>query len=72
MLKELSGLEEIKVEHHLQNDLALDSLSMVTVLIEIEDIFNIELEESDMNPFDLNTVKSIVDLVYKYCGDENE
>ena len=39
MLKELSGLEEIKVEHHLQNDLALDSLSMVTVLIEIEDIF---------------------------------
>jgi len=56
----------------LQGDLALDSLMMVTMLIEIEDVFDIELEETDMNPFDLNTVQSVIDMVAKYCGDENE
>ena len=66
---ELSGCEDITEEKHLQDDLGLDSLSMVTLLIEIEDTFDIELEESDMNPYDLNTVEDIIDLVEKYRGD---
>ena len=53
-------------------DLGLDSLKMVTLLIEIEDAFGIELDESDMNPFDLSTVQNVIDMVNKYCGDENE
>lgn len=31
VLKELSGLDEIKPDDHLQNDLALDSLLMITM-----------------------------------------
>lgn len=72
ILCELSGIKEIKPEDNLKEDLALDSLSMVTLLFEIEEIFEIELNESDMNPFDLNTVEDAVKLVEKYRGDENE
>lgn len=66
---ELSGCGDITEDKYLQDDLGLDSLSMVTLLIEIEDTFDIELEESDMNPYDLNTVEDIIDLVEKYRGD---
>lgn len=68
ILCELSGINEIKPEDDLKEDLALDSLSMVTLLLEIEERFNIELDESDMNPFDLNTVEDAVKLAEKYLG----
>ena len=72
ILFELSGIETTDNETSLQADLALDSLTMVMLLIEIEEEFGIELDESDMNPFELNTVQDIIDLVSKYLGDENE
>ncbi len=72
ILSEVSAEEIVKNEATLQEDLALDSLSMVTMLVEIEDAFGIELDESDMNPFDLDTVQSVIDMVNRYKGDENE
>ncbi len=72
ILKGLSGLNEVKPGDHLQNDLALDSLMMVTLLIELEDEFDIEFDEADMNPFDLITVEDVVRLVEKYGGGEHE
>lgn len=66
ILKELSGLDEVKLDDHLQNDLALDSFSMVALMITIEDTFQIELEESDLNPYQLNTVQDVANLVEKY------
>ncbi len=71
ILKELSGMDEITPESNLQNDLALDSLSMVTLLVELEEAFDIQLDESDMNPFDLKDVKEVFFLVQKYVGDNN-
>lgn len=72
ILSGLSGEEAIANEATLQGDLALDSLSMVTLLVEIEENFGMELEESDMNPFDLTTVQSVIDMVEKYCsGNDN-
>jgi acyl carrier protein len=68
ILSELSGEDTIDNATALQEELALDSLMMVTLLMEIEDTFAIELDESDMNPFDLETVQSVIDLVMKYCG----
>ncbi len=72
ILCELSGEETIENTDHLQEDLALDSLMMVTMLVEIEETFEIELDEVDMNPFDLGTVQNVIDMVAKYCGDEDE
>ena len=51
-------------------DLAMDSLRMVMLLVTIEDSFDIELDESDMNPFDLITVNDVINLVKKYVADE--
>ena len=72
ILKELSGEETIVETDTLKEDIHLDSLGMVTLLVEIEDVFDIRLDESDMNPFDLITVQDAVNLVGKYMGDENE
>ena len=73
ILSELSGLETICLEHELQNDLGLDSLQMVTLLMMLEESFQIVLDESDMNPFDLINVGHVVDLIKKYIsGDSNE
>lgn len=72
ILCELSIEKTIENTDHLQGELALDSLMMVTMLVEIEEAFDIELDEADMNPFDLGTVQNVIDMVAKYCGDENE
>ena len=67
ILNGLSSEENIEEAHLLQTDLALDSLAMVTMLLEIEEVFGIELEEADMNPFDLTSVSDVIRLVEKYC-----
>lgn len=71
ILSELSGIETICLEHELQSDLGLDSLQMVTLLMMLEENFQITLDESDMNPFDLVNVWQVVDLVEKYAGGES-
>ena len=71
ILSELSGIETICLEHELQSDLGLDSLQMVTLLMMLEENFQITLDESDMNPFDLVNVWQVVDLVEKYAGGKN-
>lgn len=73
ILSELSGNEPFDNKATLQGDLAFDSLLMVMLLVEIENVFAIELDESDMNPFDLTTVQSVIDMVKKYnYGNRNE
>lgn len=70
LLKELSSAENITAESELQKDILLDSLGMVTLLILLEEKFNIELDESDMDPFALVTVSDVIALVGRYVGDE--
>lgn len=72
ILSELSGIDNICLEHELENDLAFDSLQMITLLIMLEETFLIVLDESDMNPFNLTTVKQVVKLVEKYVGGDSD
>ena len=72
IIRELSGVENVNLDSSLQGEIYLDSLSMVTLLIMVEDGFNSVLDESDMNPFDLLTVNDVIALVNKYVGDEDE
>ena len=71
ILSQISSTKTINCEQTLQGDLALDSLNMVTLLMMIEDEFQIILDESDMNPFDLVTVEDVVKLVTKYMEGNN-
>ena len=66
ILKEKSFFDEITPELKLREDLGLDSLNMVELMVELEDKFNIEIEESDLDPAALQTVSQIYDLVEKY------
>jgi len=71
----LSGISDktpIAGNDTLQYDIGLDSLAMVMLLVSIEDSFGFELNESDMNPFDLVTVNDVVNLIRRYCGDQCE
>ena len=56
----------------LTNDLGMDSLGLIILLTMIEETFEIELDESDMNPFDLKQVCHIVDLAKKYVRGEEK
>ena len=66
IISNLSGKEEVFDKDSLQDDLGLDSFSLVVMLVEFEDFFGIELQESDKNPFDLITVADAIELVEKY------
>lgn len=66
ILKGKSFCDEITSDLKLRKDLGLDSLNMVELMVEIEDNFNIEIEESDLDPAALQTVSQIYDLVKKY------
>ncbi len=72
IFEELSGLDDIDLNDNIQVDINLDSLELVTMILQVEDIFEIQLDESDMNPFDLTTVGDVVNLVKKYIGGTDE
>lgn len=57
---------EITPELKLKEDLGLDSLNLVELMVEIEEKFDIEIEESDLDPAELQTVSRLYDLVEKY------
>lgn len=67
ILNGICGAEVTELSQRLYEDLMLDSLNMVMLLLEIEEEFSVRLDESDMNPFDLETVSDIVALAEKYC-----
>ena len=71
LIKELSGQDTADYFDKLQEDIGLDSLGMVTLLLELEDRFEIHFDESDLNPFDLETVEDVIRLVIRYSGDPN-
>lgn len=66
ILKELCGVDSIFSSDKLQKDLGLDSLGLVSMLLLIEEGFEITLNESDMNPFDLITVSDVCVLLERY------
>ena len=76
ILKELSNQNIENINMTLAIDLGLDSLQMVTLLILIEDAFEIELAEADMDPFSLITVEDVISLVQNYLtameGEEDD
>lgn len=72
IISDISGVNEISLNDELQNDIGLDSLGLVTLLIELEKRFGIELNESDLNPFELTNVFDVVGLVNKYMEKSNE
>lgn len=74
--KVIELLEEISLSHiehkdmTLIGDLGFDSLKLVMLLVMIEENFNVELDESDMDPYMLLTVEDVIRLVFKYVKEK--
>lgn len=66
ILSELSSAEVNDVSSSLVSDIGLDSLGLVTLLLQLEEEFGICFDESDMNPYDLTNAGDVVALVKKY------
>lgn len=67
ILMEMSFLEKApNPQMTLKADLGLDSLKMVELIVAIEDAFEIEIDESDLDPTKLQTVGDIYTLLDKY------
>lgn len=66
LIADIAGEDIQGDEQRLKEDLGLDSLGLVTLLIEIEDDFDIVINESDLDPTSLVTVGDIVELVGRY------
>ena len=66
------GADNITPTSELRDDLGLDSLQMVILLIALEDIFEIELEEADIDPALLVTVEDVISLTKKYTQPSEE
>lgn len=69
-LRDLWNNPDVQETDELRRDLGIDSLGMVSLLLDLEDTFCFELDESDMNPFDLITVADVIRLVERYAGGE--
>ena len=72
LINDIAPTEVKEKSNLLQNDLGVDSLGLIMLLTMIEDTFEIELDESDMNPFALQTVQDVIDLVAKYADGQKE
>lgn len=60
------GEDEIKLESDFQNDLGIDSLEIFEIIVDLEDEFNIEISNED-----LENIKTVQDLV-EYIGSRAE
>lgn len=58
--------DEIKLESNFQNDLGVDSLEIFEIVMDLEDEFNIEISNED-----LENMKTVQDLV-EYIGSRAE
>ena len=66
ILSEKRFSDTIAADMKLSEDLGFDSLSLVELIVDLEDRFDIEIDESDLDPRQLKTVGQIYTLVDKY------
>ena len=57
--------EDIKEIDNLKNDLGYDSLEIVSLIFEIEEVFDITFDSSDLTFENMETVKDLINLIKK-------
>lgn len=68
LIEETTANDNVRVSDKLTSDLGLDSLSLVLLVLDIEETFDIELDPDDMSTKTLESVQTVIDLVEKYTG----
>ena len=62
------ALVEVLEEDDLK-EFGIDSITLVSLIVEIEMKYNITFSEDDLNPDNLTTIKNIVDMMGNYLWD---
>ena len=66
VISDICQVDEVEKSSVLRGELGLDSLSMILLLVELENVFNIQIKEEDLNPLEIVTVENVIYLVEKY------
>lgn len=68
VFSQMCGTVEIKRDDLLKDDLGFDSLMLVTLMVLLEDEFQIVFMAADLDPFALTTVQDVEELIQRYVA----
>ena len=68
VFSQMCGAVEIKPDDLLREDLGFDSLMLVTLMVLLEDEFQIVFMAADLDPFALTTVQNVEELIQRYVA----
>lgn len=63
-------IHEISMDSHLRNDLNADSIDAVDIIMELEDRFDIEFDDEDLEK--LETIRNVVEYIESHISEEDE
>lgn len=65
VIKEITGCDRIDKTDRLKEELGLDSLSLVVVILALENEFTVTFASSNLSPDEILTVDDLINLVEK-------
>ena len=68
ILSEFCEAEPLEMHMKIKEDCGLDSLSMVALLVEIEERMRVTFDDGDLDPEKLVTLEDLVCLTWKYAS----
>ena len=63
VIKHIKPVEEVSDEHNLKEDFEFDSLDLISFFFELEKVFNIKIENEDLEDDKLLLVHKLVEYV---------
>ena len=59
----IGNINEIKLDNRLKEDLGFDSLTLVGLIVDIEEALNFEFDDAALDPSKLITLQDLVNLL---------
>lgn len=66
LLCTMSFNSSVGMQDRLAEELGFDSLKIIELFVRAEEIYSIEIDETDLDPSKLKTVKDLFELIKKY------
>lgn len=66
LLCTMSFNSSVGMQDRLAEELGFDSLKIIELIVRAEEIYSIEIDETDLDPSKLKTVKDLFELIKKY------
>ncbi len=63
-------IDEISMDSHLKNDLNADSIDAVDIIMALEDRFDIEFDDEDLEK--LETIEDVVEYIESHTSEDSE